>query len=163
MSKDSLWRVSELILLLNISQKQNWFCFQTIFRQEVKKIRLLPAWKIWLSFTLNLIAFKIKTSKHELHFKLNFKINFTKLSTFTLEDAFVKDMKITCYNSKSHLLNKDKNFNKKHQEYLPTAEKTFIRFWWQWSSGRFSAITMRDCQKRLQDMKESNQNRIHPE
>jgi hypothetical protein len=102
-----------------------------------------------------LLSFKIKTSKHELHFKLNFKINFTKLSTFMMEDVFVKDMKISCYNSKLHLSNahpihtknKDKNFNKNHQEYLPTAEKTFIRFWWQWSSGRFSAITMRDCQK----------------
>jgi hypothetical protein len=90
-----------------------------------------------------------------LHFKLNFKIIFTKLSTFMMEDVFVKDMKISCYNSKLHLWNahpihtknKDKNFNKNHQEYLPTAEKTFIRFWWQWSSGRFSAITMRDCQK----------------
>lgn len=28
--------------------------------------------------------------------------------------------------------------------YLPAAEKTFMRFWWQWSSGKFSATTMRD-------------------
>jgi len=32
--------------------------------------------------------------------------------------------------------------------HLPTVLKIFWRFWWEWSSGKFSATTVRDCKRK---------------
>jgi hypothetical protein len=33
--------------------------------------------------------------------------------------------------------------------HLPTTENIFWRFWWEWSSGKFSATTVRDYNKKI--------------
>lgn len=58
------------------------------------------------------------------------------------------------YQGKSQVLMKKQsctesdNQRRTKKPYLPTEEKIFMRFWWQWSSGKFSAITIRDYRHR---------------